>query len=248
MCDGSINEHVKEQAMKIRKYIAAIAVLGILFGCGSEMVNYRELDTGVARNLELYISPQSGSRSVTQINYAVTGLSLRLISIDPAWITNFYWQADSGVNSYSINAQNSGQYTLEITHHGINGTEPVSVQETFNFEIVPMTITRLVIVPGQIGMIDVSTTIVAPTNGTNPTNTYTNVLPATNTTVIYTNEPPATNTTVIYTNVLPATNTTIIYTNEPPATNTTIIYTNEPPATNTTVIYTNEPPATNYTP
>ncbi len=112
-------------------------------------------------------APAAKGLSVTQ--YSVTGLTIVVKDPGGVVIQTITWAAADGTQTYDVPVSQAGHYEVDVTHIGVQNGQTIQASESATFDIEPMKITQITIIPGQIGTITVQGALVllGPTLDTN---------------------------------------------------------------------------------
>jgi hypothetical protein len=103
----------------------------------------------------LNVSVPATPRTIVATEYQVTGLDIEVRDPDDKVLKTIAWQAEDGSKSYLIPVEQQGKHEIRVTHIGEKNGTTVETTESATFDIKPMVITVIDIVPGSIGMINV---------------------------------------------------------------------------------------------
>ena len=132
---------------------AALLAMATLFGCslllrdGSEQSDW---------HIKLNINDPSAAKGITVNEYDVTALAVEVYDPNGELIEEISWQVADGQQSYLIPVSEQGQYEIFVTHISDENGKIVEAEESALFNIQAMVITVIDIIPGCIGVINVS--------------------------------------------------------------------------------------------
>ena len=136
--------------------LAAMSLI-LLVTCGMLPGN---LEDGV---ISLSVGGGGGSRALEVKEYDVESLDLEIYGPDPEdpgteiLIWDEHWAAPDP-ETYLIQGIGPGAYRIVVTHNGVNGDENLSVTEEAEFGVAAMRITRISVIPGMLGVLEVDGT------------------------------------------------------------------------------------------
>jgi hypothetical protein len=139
----------------------AILILALVSGC-SLLLDRSATGGGQGWCIQLNIRDPGSSRAITVTEHEVTGLTVEVLDPGDTSIQTVQWDPADGPSTYLVPVTEAGQYTLVVTHTSDDGGQVVQATETATFNIQPMIITVIDIVPGAIGTIGVNTEGEAP--------------------------------------------------------------------------------------
>jgi hypothetical protein len=129
----------------------AMLALSVLFGCSQPFWKSFDPDAGYIKLNVGY----PGAKGINVDYHNVTGLSIAVYDPEDQELETFEWDAEEGAQSYLVQVNDSGMYSIEVTHTSDDNGAVVNVTEVESFEIEAMVITVINITPGVIGMIQV---------------------------------------------------------------------------------------------
>lgn len=137
--------------MRARRILTGLVLLTLLltFSCSLATENVLS-KTGVS----LLIGDSGLSRLVTVDEYDVKSLDITLRNGEEE-IFSCSWTPQSENSRIFVPIMTAGTYDIDVTHHGANGDDTVSVMENARFRIELGIITVIRIVPGMVGAIDI---------------------------------------------------------------------------------------------
>ena len=140
----------------MKKKIAILAgitvlVFVLLVGCTQPFWKTFDPDAGYIR---LNVG-NPGAKSIDVDYHGVTGLSITVYDPDNDELDSFDWDEGDGPQTYLVQVNEEGTYSIEVTHTSDDNGGEVNVTEYEDFEIEAMTITVINITPGVIGLIQV---------------------------------------------------------------------------------------------
>jgi hypothetical protein len=132
--------------------VAALAIL-LAFGC---TLHFRDDVGGGDWCIKLQIHAPAAGKGITVGDFDVTGLHIRVTDPNSQELQSIDWAAAEGPQTYQIPVAQQGEHRIEVTHIGQRNGEEVRAIESAVFDIRPMVITVIDIVPGGMGMIRVN--------------------------------------------------------------------------------------------
>lgn len=133
--------------------LGGVALLTLAFGCS--LLPKENVPEGDGWYIKLRIQAPASSKGITVSEFEVTGLNIQVR--DPAGevLKSIAW-APGDASTYLVAVKQLGQHQIEVTHYGERNGEQVQASENALFNIRAMKITMIDIVPGCIGMINIT--------------------------------------------------------------------------------------------
>ncbi len=132
-------------------FIGGLVLLVLALPSGCSLLARDRVAVEDAGYIQLRIQAPA-SKGITINDFIVTGLRIRVLDATGEEKI-FDWAAEQGPQTYMVPVKQQGEHQLEVTHFGERDGEAVQAVETATFQIQPMKITVLDIVPGSIGLI-----------------------------------------------------------------------------------------------
>ncbi len=132
----------------------AAAVLFLVLGCALSPNDPSREAARTGAYIQLSVDAGS-SRSVSVTEYPVTGMDIVVYDPKGQVLQKIGWLASDGSRTYLVPVGRDGEHRLSVTHKSVQDLQEVDATEYATFNILPMVITLIHIVPGRIGLISV---------------------------------------------------------------------------------------------
>ena len=100
-------------------------------------------------------SPRGKSKLITVNEYEVTGLMIVITDPNNEEIQRINWSASENSKTYQIPVKSPGKHKVTVTHIAKDNGKVVKAKESAFFNIRPMIITTVEIIPGFVGFINI---------------------------------------------------------------------------------------------
>jgi hypothetical protein len=144
---------------RLKKASAAtgLALLIVFLACGCSLFLQDDLNTGEQTGwyIKLNIHQPPASKAISVSEYEVTGLVIKVRDPADELIRTIKWEVAEGSTSYKIPVTQQGLHKIVVTHIGKKDSQVVEAKESAMFNIQPMVITVIDLIPGCIGLIRV---------------------------------------------------------------------------------------------
>jgi|GEM_PF-5232283 len=132
-------------------------VIGVLLALGLILLHTCSLQPGDLKKgvIALKVGVPGDARSLATRQYDVDSLTIEVYGPDGVPLTDSITWLPPNPQTYMVAGGGSGLHRVVVTHHGVNGNDTLDVQEELSFQIAPLKITTVTIIPGDLAVIDV---------------------------------------------------------------------------------------------